>query len=48
MKIEQIKIHDFKSIVELELKDVSSFSIFAGSNGVGKSNIFEAIEMNKA
>jgi len=44
----QIKIRNFKSIVELELKDVSNFSIFAGSNGVGKSNIFEAIEFSKS
>lgn len=48
MKIQRIKIKNFKSIVEIELNDISNFSIFAGSNGAGKSNIFESIEFFKS
>lgn len=46
-KINLIHIKNFKSIVNISMKDVSHFSIFAGANGVGKSNIFEAIEFFK-
>jgi len=47
LKINLLHIKNFKSIVNISIKDVSNFSIFAGANGVGKSNIFEAIEFFK-
>lgn len=47
MKINKIHIKNFKSITSIKLENISSFSIFAGANGVGKSNIFEAIEFFK-
>ena len=47
MKINKIHIKNFKSITTIKLDNISSFSIFAGANGVGKSNIFEAIEFFK-
>ena len=46
-KINLIHIKNFKSIVNILMNDISDFSIFAGANGVGKSNIFEAIEFFK-
>ena len=47
IKLNLIRIKNFKSIVDISLKDISNFSIFAGANGAGKSNIFEAIEFFK-
>ena len=47
-KINLIQIKNFKSIVNITMQDISNFTIFAGANGVGKSNIFEAIEFFKA
>lgn len=42
--IKRLKISNFKSIDTLELHDVGPFSVFAGANGTGKSNFFEAIK----
>lgn len=44
MKIKQIHITNFKSIVDARLDDLADFSVFAGANGSGKSNFFEALE----
>jgi len=46
-KINLINIKNFKSIVNISMQNISNFSIFAGANGAGKSNIFEAIEFFK-
>ncbi len=46
-KINLIQIKNFKSIVNITMRDISNFTVFAGANGVGKSNIFEAIEFFK-
>lgn len=40
--IKQIKIENYKSIVDLEL-NLGRFNVFIGENGCGKSNILEAI-----
>ena len=42
--IKTLKITNFKSIDSLELNNLSSFSVFAGSNGSGKSNFFDALD----
>ena len=43
MKINYLKISGFKSIQNVELKDVSSFMVLAGANGTGKSNFVDAL-----
>ena len=42
--IRRLKIANFKSIDSLEIKDLSTFSVFAGANGSGKSNFFDALD----
>jgi predicted ATPase len=44
VKLLKLHIKNFKSLVDLEIIEPSPFSVFAGANGVGKSNIFEALE----
>jgi len=41
--IQSIKISNFKSINRLELSNINDFSVFAGANGSGKSNFFDAL-----
>ena len=41
--IRRLKIANFKSIDSLEITDLSPFSVFAGANGSGKSNFFDAL-----
>jgi predicted ATPase len=41
--IQSLKISHFKSIDRLELRDINDFSVFAGANGSGKSNFFDAL-----
>lgn len=43
MKINYLKISGFKSIQNVEIKDVSSFMVLAGANGTGKSNFVDAL-----
>jgi len=42
-KIQYLKISNFKSIDSLEFKNINDFSVFAGANGSGKSNFFDAL-----
>ena len=42
--IRRLKIENFKSIDSLEVKGLASFSVFAGANGSGKSNFFDALD----
>ncbi len=44
MKIKNLHIKNFKSIVDLEIVEPNPFTVFVGPNGSGKSNIFEALE----
>jgi predicted ATPase len=44
MSIKSLHIKNFKSIVDIQIEDISNFSVFAGANGCGKSNFFEALE----
>jgi len=41
--IQYLKISNFKSIDSLELRNINDFSVFAGANGSGKSNFFDAL-----
>jgi predicted ATPase len=42
--IQYLKISNFKSIDRLELRNINDFSVFAGANGSGKSNFFDALD----
>lgn len=44
MGIKSIEIKNFKSIVNIKIDNIPNFSVFAGANGCGKSNFFEALE----
>ncbi|GAB2643225.1 hypothetical protein GCM10027035_41660 [Emticicia sediminis] len=44
LKIKSLHIKNFKSIVDLTIKEPNPFTVFVGPNGSGKSNIFEALE----
>lgn len=44
MSLKSLHIKNFKSIVDVQINNISNFSVFAGSNGSGKSNLFEALE----
>ncbi len=43
--IRYLKIANFRSIDLLELHELKPFSVFAGSNGAGKTNFFEALDL---
>lgn len=42
--MKSLHIKNFKSIVDVTLNEPNPFTVFFGSNGSGKSNIFEALE----
>ncbi len=44
MRIKSLNIKNFKSIADITLVEPNPFTVFIGSNGAGKSNIFEALE----
>jgi predicted ATPase len=44
MSLQSLHIKNFKSIVNFKIDNIPNFSVFAGTNGSGKSNIFEALE----
>ena len=44
MRIEQLHIRNYKSLVDFKLKNLPSFAAIVGPNASGKSNIFEALE----
>lgn len=37
MKIESLKIHNFKVFKDVEIKDIPNLAIFLGKNGTGKT-----------
>jgi predicted ATPase len=43
VRIKRIEISGFKSIAHLILDDVTPYSVFAGANGAGKSNLADAL-----
>ncbi|MEI8128828.1 MAG: AAA family ATPase [bacterium] len=40
MKLESIKLKNFKAFRDVEIKDIPQFCVFVGANGTGKSTIF--------
>lgn len=40
MKIEYLRLKNFKSFYDTEIKDIPNFCVFIGANGSGKSTIF--------
>ncbi len=44
MALKSIRIENFKSIGEIEIKDPQPFSVLVGPNAAGKSNIFAALQ----
>lgn len=48
MKIKKLHIKNFKSLVDVEIVEPNPFTVFVGANGVGKSNIFEALEFGSS
>lgn len=45
MKIKELNIKNFKSILDITIQNPNPFSVFVGPNASGKSNIFEALEI---
>jgi predicted ATPase len=43
MKIDRIRIVGFKSVADMTLEQLDPYSVFAGSNGAGKSNLMDAL-----
>lgn len=48
MKIDQLKVCNFRGIREVELSDLGTMVIVAGQNGSGKSCIFDAVRLLKS
>jgi len=48
MNIKKIKISGFKSIADIELNELAPYCVFAGANGSGKSNFFDALQFISA
>ena len=44
MSIKRLEIAGFKSIDSIELTDLPNYCVFAGANGAGKSNFFDALK----
>ncbi len=44
MSLQSLYIRNFKSIVNTKIDDIPNFAVFAGTNGSGKSNLFEVLE----
>ena len=43
MHIQRLVIKGFKSVADIDIKNVSPFVVLAGSNGAGKSNVTDAL-----
>ena len=48
MGIKRLEIAGFKSIDGIELTDLPNYCVFAGANGAGKSNFFDALRFASA
>ena len=47
MRIENIKIKNFKAFRDVEIKDIPNFCVVVGANGTGKSTLFEIFSFIK-
>ena len=41
MRIERIRIRNFKTLQNIDIEDVPAFCVLVGANGVGKSTLFD-------
>jgi predicted ATPase len=41
MRIERIRVKNFKALQDVTLQDIQPFTVFVGENGVGKSTLFD-------
>jgi len=48
MKIENLRISNFRGIKEVALENLGNMVIIAGQNGSGKSCIFDAVRLLKS
>ena len=42
MKIEKIRIQNYKALQDIEIKDLPNLCVFLGANGTGKTTLFDA------
>ena len=47
MKIERIRLRNFRALHDVELKDIPPFAVFVGENGSGKSTLFQVFDFLK-
>ena len=47
MRIETIRIHNFKAFREAEMTDIPPFCVVVGANGSGKSTLFDIRLLSK-
>ena len=47
MKIEQIRIKNFKAFKDMEMRDIPNFCVIVGANGTGKSTLFQVFSFLK-
>ncbi|MCA9125742.1 MAG: AAA family ATPase [Planctomycetales bacterium] len=47
MRIETIRVHNFKTLQSVELKDLPAFCVFVGRNGSGKTTLFRVFAFLK-
>ena len=40
-RIEQLRVRNYRALHDLELKNITPFTVFLGPNGSGKSTIFD-------
>ena len=40
MKITQIKLKNFRTFQDVEMRDIPNFAVLVGANGTGKSTLF--------
>lgn len=45
IQVEEIQIKYFRSIYNLQLKDLKDLTVFAGKNDIGKSNVLKALNL---
>ena len=43
MKIESIRLENYKGFRDVRLKDIPSFLVVVGANGSGKSTLFDVL-----
>ena len=43
MKIEKIRIKNYKVLKDIEIKDLPDMCVFLGANGSGKSTLFDVL-----